>query len=47
MATYLADRVVVYTGRPSIEATATAPQALLSGMNQFLAQVDTSSVMSL
>lgn len=36
MATYLADRVVVYTGQPGIEATATAPQSLLTGMNQFL-----------
>ena len=36
MATYLGDRVVVYTGRPGIEATATAPQSLLTGMNQFL-----------
>jgi ATP-binding cassette subfamily E protein 1 len=36
MATYLADRVVVYTGQPGIEATATSPQSLLSGMNQFL-----------
>jgi len=36
MATYLADRVVVYTGRPGIEATATSPQNLLTGMNQFL-----------
>lgn len=36
MATYLADRVVVYTGRPGIEATATKPQNLLTGMNQFL-----------
>lgn len=36
MATYLADRVVVYSGNPGIEATATAPQSLLSGMNQFL-----------
>ena len=39
MATYLADRVVVYTGQPGIEATATAPQVLLTGMNQFLAQL--------
>ena len=39
MATYLADRVVVYTGRPGIEATATAPQSLLTGMNQFLEQL--------
>jgi len=36
MATYLADRVVVYEGRPGVEASATAPQGLLSGMNQFL-----------
>jgi len=36
MATYLADRVVVYTGRPGIEARATKPQNLLTGMNQFL-----------
>lgn len=36
MATYLADRVVVYHGNPGIEATASAPQSLLSGMNQFL-----------
>ena len=39
MATYLADRVVVYTGQPSVEATATAPQSLLTGMNQFLEQL--------
>jgi ATP-binding cassette subfamily E protein 1 len=36
MATYLADRVVVYHGNPGIEATASAPQSLLSGMNLFL-----------
>ena len=36
MATYLADRVVVYEGKPGVEATATSPQSLLSGMNQFL-----------
>ena len=40
MATYLADRVVVYSGRPGIEATATAPQSLLSGMNQFLKSLE-------
>lgn len=39
MATYLADRVVVYTGQPGVEATATAPQGLLTGMNQFLSQL--------
>ncbi|CAM9923658.1 unnamed protein product [Ectocarpus fasciculatus] len=41
MATYLADRVIVYDGEPGIEAsfrttTAHSPQGLLSGMNTFL-----------
>lgn len=36
MATYLADRVVVYHGNPGVEATASKPQSLLSGMNTFL-----------
>jgi ATP-binding cassette subfamily E protein 1 len=36
MATYLADRVVVYEGTPSINATALSPQSLLTGMNRFL-----------
>ncbi|GAX22038.1 ATP-binding cassette, sub-family E, member 1 [Fistulifera solaris] len=36
MATYLADRVVVYEGKPGVEATATSPQSLLTGMNTFL-----------
>jgi len=40
MATYLADRVIVYEGTPSVEATATAPQSLLSGMNKFLKSLD-------
>eukprot|EP00565_Helicotheca_tamesis_P008517 CAMPEP_0185726114 /NCGR_PEP_ID=MMETSP1171-20130828/2186_1 /TAXON_ID=374046 /ORGANISM="Helicotheca tamensis, Strain CCMP826" /LENGTH=657 /DNA_ID=CAMNT_0028394395 /DNA_START=137 /DNA_END=2110 /DNA_ORIENTATION=- len=40
MATYLADRVVVYEGNPGIEATATSPQSLLSGMNQFLKSLE-------
>jgi ATP-binding cassette subfamily E protein 1 len=40
MATYLADRVVVYEGTPSVECTATAPQPLLSGMNQFLKSLE-------
>uniref|UniRef100_A0A7S0KXX0 Uncharacterized protein n=1 Tax=Asterionellopsis glacialis TaxID=33640 RepID=A0A7S0KXX0_9STRA len=40
MATYLADRVVVYHGNPGIEATATSPQSLLSGMNQFLKSLE-------
>merc|ERR1712137_1065784 len=36
MATYLADRVVVYDGKPSVSCTANTPQDLLSGMNTFL-----------
>ncbi|CAM9207008.1 unnamed protein product [Chrysoparadoxa australica] len=39
MATYLADRVVVYDGSPGIETTAHAPQSLLTGMNKFLEQL--------
>lgn len=36
MATYLADRVIVYEGKPSVDCTANSPQSLLSGMNLFL-----------
>jgi len=39
MATYLADRVIVFDGKPSIETTANCPQALLGGMNKFLGQL--------
>eukprot|EP00612_Vaucheria_litorea_P005297 CAMPEP_0171459840 /NCGR_PEP_ID=MMETSP0945-20130129/4956_1 /TAXON_ID=109269 /ORGANISM="Vaucheria litorea, Strain CCMP2940" /LENGTH=584 /DNA_ID=CAMNT_0011985925 /DNA_START=156 /DNA_END=1910 /DNA_ORIENTATION=+ len=39
MATYLADRVVVYDGVPGIETTAHSPQNLLTGMNSFLEQL--------
>jgi len=39
MATYLADRVIVFEGRPSIECTANTPQSLLGGMNKFLQQL--------
>ncbi|GFR40243.1 hypothetical protein Agub_g812 [Astrephomene gubernaculifera] len=40
MATYMADRVIVYEGEPSKRAFARAPQALQSGMNQFLRNLD-------
>ncbi|KAJ1956262.1 Fe-S cluster-binding ribosome biosynthesis protein, partial [Dispira parvispora] len=40
MATYLADRVVVYDGIPSVNATANSPQSLLSGMNRFLSSLE-------
>lgn len=36
MATYLADRVIVFEGSPSIDTTAHTPQNLLAGMNRFL-----------
>lgn len=42
MATYLADRVVVYEGQPSVSATAKSPESLLTGMNQFLATLEVS-----
>ncbi|PPQ67758.1 hypothetical protein CVT24_002768, partial [Panaeolus cyanescens] len=40
MATYLADRVIVFEGQPARAATATPPQSLLSGMNRFLASLE-------
>mmetsp|Transcript_30710 Transcript_30710/g.86062 ORF Transcript_30710/g.86062 Transcript_30710/m.86062 type:complete len:627 (+) Transcript_30710:108-1988(+) len=40
MATYLADRVVVYDGVPAVECTACTPESLLTGMNRFLKHLD-------
>lgn len=40
MATYLADRVIVYCGEPGINCTAQSPQGLKSGMNEFLQALD-------
>jgi len=40
MATYLADRVIVFDGTPSIDTRACAPQSLLTGMNRFLKQLE-------
>merc|ERR1719174_907163 len=40
MATYLADRVVVYEGQPGAHCTASPPMSLLEGMNRFLAQLE-------
>ncbi|KAF9530234.1 P-loop containing nucleoside triphosphate hydrolase protein, partial [Crepidotus variabilis] len=40
MATYLADRVIVFEGQPARKATATPPQSLLTGMNRFLASLE-------
>ena len=40
MATYLADRVIVFEGSPGIDTKANTPQALLAGMNKFLKSLD-------
>jgi ATP-binding cassette subfamily E protein 1 len=40
MACYLADQIIYYDGVPSIECTAHAPQSMVSGMNQFLKQLN-------
>eukprot|EP00434_Breviolum_minutum_P038458 symbB.v1.2.034113.t1/scaffold4349.1/size40829/1 len=40
MATYLADRVIVYDGKPGIHCVASSPMSLLEGMNKFLAQLE-------
>lgn len=36
MATYLADKVIVYDGTPAVNCTANTPCGLLEGMNKFL-----------
>lgn len=40
MATYLADRVIVFDGQPSVNARANTPESLLSGCNKFLKNLD-------
>ncbi|KAK5002268.1 Fe-S cluster-binding ribosome biosynthesis protein [Elasticomyces elasticus] len=40
MATYLADRVIVFDGQPSIDARANSPESLLTGCNKFLKNLD-------
>ena len=40
MATYLADRVIVFGGKPSIAANANKPEGLLTGCNRFLKNLD-------
>ncbi|KAJ5562012.1 hypothetical protein N7461_000773 [Penicillium sp. DV-2018c] len=40
MATYLADRVIVFDGQPSVDARAQAPESLVSGCNRFLKSLD-------
>lgn len=40
MATYLADRVIVFDGQPSVDARAQTPESLLTGCNKFLKSLD-------
>ncbi|KAM4054907.1 ABC transporter [Hirsutella rhossiliensis] len=40
MATYLADRVIVFDGKPGIDAHANKPESLLTGCNSFLKNLD-------
>ncbi|PHH87545.1 hypothetical protein CDD83_8724 [Cordyceps sp. RAO-2017] len=40
MATYLADRVIVFDGEPGIDAHANRPESLLTGCNTFLKNLD-------
>ncbi|KAI3378126.1 hypothetical protein SNEBB_007071 [Seison nebaliae] len=39
MATYMADRVIVFEGEPAVSTFAQAPQSLESGMNKFLRNI--------
>ncbi|KAK8216286.1 hypothetical protein IWZ01DRAFT_198080 [Phyllosticta capitalensis] len=40
MATYLADRVIVFDGQPGVNANANTPESLLTGCNKFLRSLD-------
>ncbi len=40
MSTYLADKIILFSGIPSKETTAHSPESLLTGMNKFLKQLD-------
>jgi ATP-binding cassette subfamily E protein 1 len=40
MATYMADRVVVYEGQPAQDCCANEPEPLVSGMNKFLESLE-------
>jgi ATP-binding cassette subfamily E protein 1 len=40
MATYLADRVIVYDGEPGVDCVANTPTSLVTGMNKFLKGLD-------
>jgi ATP-binding cassette subfamily E protein 1 len=40
MATYLADKVIVFDGEPAQNTNCTTPEGLISGMNRFLKMMD-------
>ncbi|KAF2842415.1 P-loop containing nucleoside triphosphate hydrolase protein [Patellaria atrata CBS 101060] len=40
MATYLADRVIVFDGQPAVKSRANTPESLLTGCNKFLKNLD-------
>ncbi|KAK3000072.1 hypothetical protein RJ639_023135, partial [Escallonia herrerae] len=40
MATYLADRVIVFDGKASVDCKANSPESLKTGMNRFLSRLD-------
>ena len=40
MATYLADKVIVFDGEPAKKAFCTSPEGLVTGMNRFLKLMD-------
>ena len=40
MSSYLADKIILFEGKPSVECNARKPDNLLSGMNKFLCQLD-------
>ena len=40
MATYLADRVIVFDGQPSVKSQANKPESLLTGCNRFLESLE-------
>ena len=42
MATYLADKIIVFDGTPSRQSSCTSPEGLVSGMNKFLKLMDIS-----
>jgi len=40
MATYMADKVIVFDGEPAKETYCTSPETLVTGMNKFLKLMD-------